>query len=566
MNFTIEQNRIFEFVKKESGHGIIDAVAGAGKTTTIIECANHVENKSDILFCAFNNSIANEIENKFRSKGLNEVTVKTLHALGRNILVQDVNFRINLKLENDKYSQILKNNKIKSQIKPFYEDIVISRGFDPENFSDKENTFEINRIEKEINFKLLEINQKFRATLEKDEIENFKAMLVHFRIYERYEIEKTSFETELIAIFECHKILLSEGNKLAKNSQIIDYTDMVYLPYIWQLYPNKKYKFLFIDECQDLSKSQFAIAAKYCTIDGRILAVGDPKQSIYGFTGADVDSFDRVRRFTKAIQLPLTTCFRCPQLVINLAKGIRTDIIGNKTEQGEVTVMPMEKVVESSNPNDLIISRTKAPLIPLVFSFIDLEKKVEIHKDEVIEFLSELRKIFLKEELVIPFKSAGFDFNTFKNRIFDRWDRRIYMEAKKIMNATERDIYIRNEKNHISQTLEFFHRKQLQWSQRCNSIDDILKVIKTYISSTEDSVKIYTIHRAKGLEADRVFILNFNRLPETKIGQNAWEMEQEINLKYVAITRAKKVLYLINESKPELEKKEGSLFDILPFD
>ena len=184
----------------------------------------------------------------------------------------------------------------------------------------------------------------------------------------------------------------------------------------------------------------------------------------------------------------------------------------------------------------------------------------------MIEFLSELRKIFLKEELVIPFKSAGFDFNTFKNRIFDRWDRRIYMEAKKIMNATERDIYIRNEKNHISQTLEFFHRKQLQWSQRCNSIDDILKVIKTYISSTEDSVKIYTIHRAKGLEADRVFILNFNRLPETKIGQNAWEMEQEINLKYVAITRAKKVLYLINESKPELEKKEGSLFDILPFD
>jgi DNA helicase-2/ATP-dependent DNA helicase PcrA len=79
-------------------------------------------------------------------------------------------------------------------------------------------------------------------------------------------------------------------------------------------------------------------------------------------------------------------------------------------------------------------------------------------------------------------------------------------------------------------------------------------------------VKIYTIHRAKGLEADRVFILNYSRLPETKIGQNEWEMEQEINLKYVAITRAKKVLYLINESKPELEKKEGSLFDILPFD
>jgi DNA helicase-2/ATP-dependent DNA helicase PcrA len=566
MNFTPEQNRIFDFVKNESGHGIIDAVAGAGKTTTIIECANHVKNKTDILFCAFNTSIAAEIENKFRSKGLNEVTVKTLHSLGRAILVQDANFQINLKLEETKYAQILKSSGIKSRMKPFYEDIIIARGFDPENLSDRENNYEINRIEKEIDFKLVEINQKFRATLAKDEIESFKEMLVHFRIYESYEIEKNSFKKELAAIFESHKILLAEGNQLAKNSQIIDYTDMVYLPYIWQLYPTKKYKFLFIDECQDLSKSQFAIAAKYCSIDGRILAVGDPKQSIYGFTGADVNSFNRVRSFTKAIQLPLTTCFRCPQLVINLAKGIRTDIIGSKTEQGEVTVMPMEKVVESSNPNDLIISRTKAPLIPLVFTFIDAEKKVEIHKEEVKEFLSVLRKVFLKEELLIPFKSAGFEFNTFKNRILDRWDRRIHMEAKNIMNETERGIYIRNEKNHISQTLEFFHRKQIQWAQRCNSIDDILNVIKRYISATEDSVKIYTIHRAKGLEADRVFILNYSRLPETKIGQNEWEMEQEINLKYVAITRAKKVLYLIDESKPELEVKVGSLFDILPFD
>ena len=67
MKFTTEQKRIFQFVSQESGHGIIDAVAGAGKTTTIMECARFVKNKHSILFCAFNNSISKEIARKFLS-------------------------------------------------------------------------------------------------------------------------------------------------------------------------------------------------------------------------------------------------------------------------------------------------------------------------------------------------------------------------------------------------------------------------------------------------------------------------------------------------------------------
>jgi DNA helicase-2/ATP-dependent DNA helicase PcrA len=76
---------------------------------------------------------------------------------------------------------------------------------------------------------------------------------------------------------------------------IIDFTDMLYLPFEWHQQPARKYGFLFVDECQDLSKSQFAVVAKYGKRDGRILAVGDPQQSIYGFTGADINSFQRVK-------------------------------------------------------------------------------------------------------------------------------------------------------------------------------------------------------------------------------------------------------------------------------
>lgn len=76
MIFTAEQHNIFNFVQEGSGHGIIDALAGAGKTTTIMECARFVPSDQATLFCAFNTSIAKEIAKKFHQKGINEITVK----------------------------------------------------------------------------------------------------------------------------------------------------------------------------------------------------------------------------------------------------------------------------------------------------------------------------------------------------------------------------------------------------------------------------------------------------------------------------------------------------------
>jgi superfamily II DNA or RNA helicase len=75
INFTREQKNIFEFIKSGEEHGIIDAVAGAGKTTTIMECSKYVMDKTDILFCAFNKSIQTEIVRKFSIQRLNQVTI-----------------------------------------------------------------------------------------------------------------------------------------------------------------------------------------------------------------------------------------------------------------------------------------------------------------------------------------------------------------------------------------------------------------------------------------------------------------------------------------------------------
>jgi superfamily I DNA/RNA helicase len=89
----------------------------------------------------------------------------------------------------------------------------------------------------------------------------------------------------------------------------------------------------------------------------------------------------------------------------------------------------------------------------------------------------------------------------------------------------------------------------------------MLLKIRDFISATDNCIKLSTIHRAKGLEANRVFILNFDDLPVFKPNQKEWERMQEENLKYVAITRTLNDLYLVKSEKIEVIRKEASLFD-----
>jgi DNA helicase-2/ATP-dependent DNA helicase PcrA len=347
---------------------------------------------------------------------------------------------------------------------------------------------------------------------------------------------------------------------------VIDYTDMLYLPYKWNLQPVRKYEFLFIDECQDLSKAQFAVAAKYGKKGGRILAVGDPSQSIYGFTGADINSFNRVKEYTQANQLPLTICFRCPKKVVELAKTIRTDIVGSKEDEGIVHSILFEDVVNSAKPGDLIISRLRAPIVLLVFSFIDKNIKVQIHEDEVREIINEIKNIFKQNELNQIISSLSYGFDDLKTEVMNRWNWIIQKNSERITDSTERNLYVENEKKYLEKKLDFLHKKYEQWKNDCDTLNDILKRIKDYISATDNAIKLSTIHRAKGLENKRVFILNYDELPFFRLQQKDWERTQEINLKYVAITRALSELYLIENKKIETIEKEESLFDNLPFD
>ena len=81
------------------------------------------------------------------------------------------------------------------------------------------------------------------------------------------------------------------------------------------------------------------------------------------------------------------------------------------------------------------------------------------------------------------------------------------------------------------------------------SLKDILTRLKKLMAyEGADAIKMYTIHRAKGLQNNRVFILDYDKLPSKAARE--WQIIQERNLQYVAVTRAKIELFIyVNSSE-----------------
>ena len=91
MELTNEQHDIIN----STGNIKINAVAGSGKTTTVIEYAKTRPSKSKILYLAFNKTVKIEAAKKFSEKGLYNVQVETAHSLAYKHIVFKSNYTIN---------------------------------------------------------------------------------------------------------------------------------------------------------------------------------------------------------------------------------------------------------------------------------------------------------------------------------------------------------------------------------------------------------------------------------------------------------------------------------------
>ena len=555
---TPAQDNIYRFVESGTGNGIIDAVAGAGKTTTLMGCVEHIRDHHDALFCAFNRSIRKEIQRKFQARGIN-VAVKTNHALGLQIL----HSKLRVKLNENKYRSFIDDEEFFKLIEPHVNAILAIKSLlsvaeirDVQekrvSLTAQDEVYYFNKslhnLECILKF-LLDINDKFRLTLSGNEHKDYEAMCDHFGIFEkdsRYEYHPS----ELPHYIKAHQIMLNAGNAMAQSQGIIDFVDMLYLPHLFNLDAKVQYGFVFVDECQDLSRAQIEIVQKYVRPGGRVLAVGDPYQSIYGFAGADSESFDRVMKMFNCQRLYLTDCFRCPTKAIEIAKTIREDIKGFKTDPGNVMVLRNYKVLSYLRPGDLVICRTRDPLRALAMKLVNNDIKVHMHPDEVDEFIGDYKAYFRPADL--RKKLTEENIESFLTSIEQRNIKRFYAVYYNIDPAIKA-VRIEEATKLLRDSLTFFRNKFIDW--QLNTIDSILVRLKETLQHLgDDAIKISTIHRAKGLENDRVFILEYNKLPMQR--NREWEQEQELNLHYVAVTRPINELFLCIEQDEENEVDE----------
>ena len=92
MELTKEQYEIIN----STGNIKINAVAGSGKTTTIIEYAKARPQHSKILYLAFNKSVKLDAAKRFADKGLDNVKVETAHSLAYKHIVFKYNYIFDL--------------------------------------------------------------------------------------------------------------------------------------------------------------------------------------------------------------------------------------------------------------------------------------------------------------------------------------------------------------------------------------------------------------------------------------------------------------------------------------
>lgn len=485
--FSTFQEAIFNHIAESSNNLAINAVAGSGKTTTIVEAAKRIPKDKEVLFLAFNKTIANEL--KERLYKYPNVTCCTLHAHGLSALRDlrpqvDKYFEYNFKNTCLMNSEVLSIDSENQYVIPF-----------KNNCAKLYNLARINLIKSDI-YKLQDLCDNHQIECIADEVNVIFDMLKTAYVYH----EK------------------------------IDFTDMLILP-LQSPRMIKKYDIVFIDECQDLSAAQRELMLASIKPNGKFIAVGDRKQAINGFCGASCDSFDLIANLPNTDELPLSVNYRCGKKIIDLAQNIVPQITAFENAiDGEVIDVDNLK---SARYGDMIISRKSAPLVDLCLKFIKNDIRAYVKGKDLGEGLINLVKKMKAKNL---------------NSLFNKLDEEVEKIEKtaKGRNA-EAKIIAFKDKVECLQVI----------AESVTSIKELISKLETIFSDNEkDSITLSTIHKSKGLEADNVFIVIPNKLPLVWKNQLDWQFEQEMNLKYVAVTRAKKKLYFVNLDEDQLKKVE----------
>lgn len=489
MKLTDEQYNIIN----SSGDIKINAVAGSGKTTTIIEYSKSRPSKSKFLYLAFNKSVKSEAEEKFGRLGIDNVKVETAHSLAYKNTVFIYGY--NLKSNGYKTHEVAKILNIRKR---------------------KERHFELlaaNHINRFVNYFS---NSSVKKVSQLNYLDIVSDPLAHEFVSKHYDlIEKQT------------RIFLSK-----MDNKEIEITHDFYLKKFQLQNPVLNYDYILFDEGQDASPAMLDVFLKQKATK---IIVGDTHQQIYSWRYA-VNSLEQVNFRT----LPLSISFRFPQDIANLAFSI----LEWKNMLSKVDILKI-KGTSSITPNNLTatLSRTNLGLLSKAFEFVSQKGK-----KQQIYFEGNINSYLYTEN-----GSSLFDVLNLYNHNHEMIKDEL---IKSFKDFSELEEYVmKTEDTQLSLLIEIVKKYK-------NELPKLIKLLRdSHVENKRDAEMIFsTIHRSKGMEYDIVFLQNdfltykklkrmIEKKDETPIDQA--KLFEEINIIYVAVTRAIKKVYLYKNLLPE---------------
>lgn len=484
------QKAVYTYIQKGKGNAVVSAVAGSGKSTTIVNALKLIPQDKSVLFLAFNKSIVDEL--KVKIGDMPNVEVSTLHSLGLRAIRKRMSIHI-------------AGNKCTKYVNERLEDGTIQT-----SIYEKLSAMEKQNWRKNV-YSLIDLA---RVNLMSDETDLL-------RLADKHDIDL--IDNEIKAVQQ-----VIEWDK--KNLADIDFTDMIYLPLVLNI-KMPQYDWVFIDECQDLNAAQRNLFLKCVKPTGRFIAVGDEQQSIYGFCGADAESFNLLRHLPHTAKLPLSICYRCDENIIRLAQEIVPQIQWREgAAAGEVNY---ESSIEDVVDGDMILCRITTPLVCLCMKYIAQKKKAYVKGRDIGANLCHLIESTKAKDIGYAIEVMEKELDKIVGKLLA--DRVVQTQAE----AEEHPRYT-NLKDKIDSI-----KAVAEGLTKCK---DVIKRIEEIFSDENgNGICLSTVHKSKGLENDRVFILCPDKLPLRGCMRIPWMAEQEMNLKYVAYTRAKHYLGFITD-------------------
>jgi len=482
---TSEQQAIFEYAKTGKGHLIVEALAGAGKSTTALECVKYLPQKS-VLFTAFNRRIADELVERMPQAPRGSVfKAMTFHAMGLKIVSSqkvwpkfEVNAQATEKLVNE----------------------TIEHHADRVGFAVRRAAVKLLRQVKEM-------------TTAKHALVGPTTALGH-----TYDLFAKLSPDEIPQCVRIVQAAYLRGHEQITQRTEIDFVDMVWLPTVLGLVPPSRYQVVVVDEAQDLSFPQFELIKSLVAPGGRLFAIGDRNQELYGWRGAAGDQVWRQLKEMGAQSMPLTTTFRCGQAIVAEAQKLVPALRARPdAPEGRVRSLPFVKVPDELKDwsiSTFVLSRNNADLLHTALALWQ----------EQIEF-----QLVAGQEIIQPLVE-----------IVDRLDKSTPERFTASLTTWYTVEMKKAEAAHASAWADRVEQQFAILTIMPGYVEPrkITAVLKSLLEPKVTAISLSTVHKAKGLEADRVYLLK-----QTFARYQEWRREppdqEELNCEYVAVTRAR---------------------------